>query len=102
MSARYYSPAIYVAVLAALLVLTCLTVGLSFLPLAGRWHLIFGLSIGLCKASLVGLFFMHLIDSRPSVWAVVFVSLFWVTMVFGALTFSDYLTRGWISFVPGH
>ena len=102
MSARYHSPVAYVWVLVTLLLLTCLTVGLSFLPLAGKWHLIFGFAIGLCKASLVGLFFMHLIDSRPSVWAVVVVSLFWVTVVFGALTCSDYLTRSWFPFVPGH
>ncbi len=81
MSARVLSPVAYVAVLVALVILTFLTVGLSFLPLAGRWHLVFGLLIGMCKASLVALFFMHLIHSRPSVWAVVFVSLFWVTIV---------------------
>ena len=102
MSARYHSPIVYLWVLVALIILTCLTVALSFLPLAGQWHLVFGLGIGICKASLVGFFFMHLLDSRPSVWAVVIVSLFWVTVVFSILTFSDYFTRSWIPFVPGH
>jgi hypothetical protein len=48
------------------------------------------------------LFFMHLIDSRPTIWSVVWVSLFWVTIVLFALTFSDYVTRSWIPYVPGH
>jgi caa(3)-type oxidase subunit IV len=102
MSARYHSPIAYAWILAALIVLTFLTVGVSFLPLASEWHLAIGLAIGLCKASLVGLFFMHLIDAQPSVWAVVVVSLFWLIIVFGALTLSDYLTRSWIPIMPGH
>ncbi len=102
MPARITSPIAYLCVLVVLALLTCLTVGLSFVPLPGKWHLLFGLLIGSCKASLVGLFFMHLIHSRPTVWALVFVSLFWLTMVLGALTFSDYATRSWFPHVPGH
>jgi cytochrome c oxidase subunit IV len=102
MSARFATPVTYIAVLVVLVLLTCLTVGLSFVPLTGKWHAVLGLLVAVCKASLVGLFFMHLIDSRPTVWAVVIVSLFWVTVVLFGLTFSDYLTRLWIPFVPGH
>ena len=83
-------------------IITFLTIGLSFVSLTGMWHTIFGLLIAIVKASLVGLFFMHLIDSRPTVWAVVLVSLFWMTVVLFGLTFSDYLTRSWLPFVPGH
>jgi len=61
-----------------------------------------GLGIGVCKASLVGLFFMHLIENRPTIWAVLCVSLFWLLVVLFVLTFSDYLTRTWPPFVPGH
>ena|SRR2546423_233536 len=102
MSVRVHSPIAYFTILIVLVFLTCLTVGVSFIPLTGACHAVFGLTIGLCKAVLVGLFFMHLIDGRPTVWAVVFVSLFWATIVLGALTFSDYLTRAWMPFVPGH
>jgi cytochrome c oxidase subunit 4 len=102
MSSRVHSPVSYVMVLAVLIVLTCLTVGLSFLPLQGPWHLVVGLLIAVIKASLVGLFFMHLIDSRPTIWAVVLVSLFWATIVLMGLTFADYATRSWAPFVPGH
>jgi caa(3)-type oxidase subunit IV len=74
---------------------------LSFLPL-GIWHLGVGLAIACCKAALVGLFFMHLIENRPTLWAVVLVSLFWAIVVLGGLTFSDYISRSWMPFVPGH
>lgn len=102
MSTRVISPVTYVAILVALLVLTFLTVGLSFMPLDGKWHVILGLTIACCKASLVALFFMHLFHGRPTTWAVVVVSLFWVTVVLSGLTFSDYMTRAWIPHVPGH
>ena len=61
-----------------------------------------GLTVAVVKASLVGLFFMHLIESRPTVWAVVVVSLFWVSIVLFGLTFTDYMTRSWFPHVPGH
>src|SRR3954453_21475824 len=102
MSSKNLSPARYLLVLIVVIVLTSLTVGISFISLSPTWHLVLGLLIGICKASLVGLFFMHLIDSRPTIWSVVWVSLFWVTIVLFALTFSDYVTRSWIPYVPGH
>ncbi|HVT28863.1 MAG TPA: cytochrome C oxidase subunit IV family protein [Lacipirellulaceae bacterium] len=102
MSSRIDSPAAYIIVLVILLLLTCLTVGISFFPLDRDWHLFFGLAIGVCKASLVALFYMHLIHSRAGVWSVVCVSIFWLTVVLGALTYVDYVTRSWIPYVPGH
>jgi len=101
-SARLHSPATYFLILAVLVVLTFVTVGLSFVPLPGAWHSILGLAIAVAKASLVGLFFMHLIDSRPTVLAMVVVTLFWLTVILFGLTFTDYLTRSWLPFVPGH
>jgi cytochrome c oxidase subunit IV len=102
MSGRIISPATYVSVLVVLIALTCLTVGISFIPLGHDWHLGLGLLIAVIKASLVGLFFMHLVHSRASVWSVVFVALFWLLIVLGVLTFSDYATRAWFPYVPGH
>ena len=47
-------------VLIVLLVLTCLTVGVSFFNLGSPvWHIAVGISIAVVKASLVVLFFMH-------------------------------------------
>jgi cytochrome c oxidase subunit 4 len=101
-SAKLISPLTYVGVLTILVLLTLLTVGLSFIDVSGEWHVVFGLSIGFCKAALVGLFFMHLIHSRPTTWAVVIVSLFWVGVVLCMLAFSDYAARSAFPFVPGH
>ncbi len=92
----------YSLVLLALIALTLLSVGLSFAHFAGAWHLAVGLSIAGCKAALVGLFFMHLLESPHVTWLVVIVALFWFAIVLFALTFSDYLTRADFPFVPGH
>jgi cytochrome c oxidase subunit 4 len=91
----------YALVLVALVVLTFVTVGVSFIELSPGWHLTFGLLIGLVKASLVALFFMHLIHSPRLSWLIVFLALVWLLLLF-ALTFADYLSRGMIPYMPGH
>ena len=60
----------YYTVFAALIALTLLTVGMSFLEL-GAWHTTVGVLIGVVKASLVGLFFMHLLHSSRASWLAV-------------------------------
>jgi cytochrome c oxidase subunit 4 len=102
MSARTHSPAGYVSVLVVLILLTILTIGISFIELSGFWHTILGITIGVCKAALVGLFFMHLIEGRVTTWIVVIVTAFWLIAVLMMLTFSDYATRQFIPFIPGH
>ena len=89
----------YLAVLIALIVLTASTIAVSFVPLPGSWHLGIGLAIAASKAALVALIFMHLAQSSRLTWMVVNVTAFWLVVLFLALTFSDYLTRG---NVPGH
>ena len=84
-----------------LVVLTFVTVGVSFIKLTPGWHLTFGLLIGLVKASLVVLFFMHLIHSPRLSWLIVFLALVWLLLLF-ALTFADYLSRGMVPYMPGH
>jgi len=101
MSERTLSVRTYLLVLTALIALTVLTVAVSFAPLAGHWHIAAGLSIGLVKASLVGLFFMHLIHSRHLNWIVLAAAMFWLLILF-SLIFADYLTRGIIPHMPGH
>ena len=81
--------------------LTFVTVGVSFIKLTPGWHLTFGLLIGLVKASLVALFFMHLIHSPRLSWLIVFLALVWLLLLF-ALTFADYLSRGMVPYMPGH
>jgi cytochrome c oxidase subunit 4 len=81
----------YYSVFTALIALTLLTVAVSFLEL-GAWHTTVGVLIGVVKASLVGLFFMHLLHSSKASWLAVLAGLFWLTIMM-VLTLSDYLTR---------
>lgn len=91
----------YVLVCVALVALTFLTLGVSFLHLEGLWHVVFGLLIGAVKASLVVLFFMHILVSPRLTWVVVIVSIFWMGTLI-VLTLTDYLSRGNVPFMPGH
>lgn len=81
----------YYTVFAALITLTLVTVAVSFLEL-GAWHTAVGVLIGVVKASLVTLFFMHLLHSSKLSWLAALAGLFWMGILM-ALTLSDYLTR---------
>lgn len=81
----------YYTVFAALIALTLLTVGVSFLDL-GAWHTTVGVLIGAVKATLVILFFMHLLHASKMSWLAVLAGLFWVGILM-VLTLSDYLSR---------
>jgi cytochrome c oxidase subunit 4 len=96
MSARVIPPGRYYTVFAALVVMTFLTVGMSFLEL-GEWHTVAGLTIAVCKAALVALVFMHLLYSNRLTWIVVGGALFWLGILM-ALTLADYLTRHWLAY----
>jgi len=102
MIAHAITPRQQIGVLIALLLLTGLTVGVSFLPLAGQWHLAGGLCIAIAKGTLVVLFFMHVLHSPAATRAVVLVSFFWLVGVLIALIMTDYVTREAILVVPGH
>lgn len=91
----------YVAICLALVVLTIVTVGVSFLPLDPSWHVVIGLAIAALKASLVVLFFMHLWFSTPLTWVVAVVTGCWLSILV-VLTLTDYLSRGLVPFMPGH
>jgi cytochrome c oxidase subunit 4 len=91
----------YAAVLIALIVLTFVTVGISFIELSPGWHVTLGLLIAVVKASLVALFFMHLIHSPRLAWLSTFLALIWLLLLF-SLTFADYFSRGQIPYMPGH
>src|SRR5437773_3488564 len=85
---------LYVAVFAALLVLTVATVSASYVDL-GPLSVVAALTIAFTKALLVVLFFMHLRESSALVWAVAGGGFFWLAILI-ALTMSDVLTRGWL------
>lgn len=86
----------YYTVFAALIALTILTVAVSFLEL-GAWHTTVGVLIGVVKATLVGLFFMHLLHSSRLSWLAVLAGLFWMGILM-LLTLSDYLSRQDLTF----
>jgi cytochrome c oxidase subunit 4 len=95
------SLAVYLVVFGALVVLTILTVGVSFIPLSGAWHFGLGMAIGAIKASLVVLFFMHAIHSPRITWIVIGAAMVWLSIL-AVLTLADYVTRGLIPNLPGH
>ncbi len=102
MSERVISPLTYIVIDAVLVVLTILTVGLSFIEESGTRHVVIGLVIAVFKAALVVLFFMHALRSTGQTRAVIAVTIFWLIVVFFVLTFSDYVSRGWVPNMPGH
>jgi cytochrome c oxidase subunit 4 len=87
----------FVAVWAALLLLTALTVFAATLEL-GPFNAIVALGIATLKALLVLLFFMELRYSTALTKVAVVSALFFLMLLVG-LTLSDYLTRGWSSYV---
>ncbi len=89
----------YVIVCVILVLLTILTVGLSFWHVPPLWHIVAGLLIAVCKASLVVLFFMHALVSPRLIWIVIGVSIFWLGILI-VLTLTDYFTR--VPILPGH
>jgi caa(3)-type oxidase subunit IV len=91
----------YVGIGAVLIALTFVTLAVSFAELPAAGHLMAGLAIGGLKASLVALFFMHLLRSGKVTWMVIAVTLFWVGILF-VLTLCDYVTRGQVPRMPGH
>jgi cytochrome c oxidase subunit 4 len=93
MSNRIVAPTTYYGVFALLILLTALTVGLSFADLR-QWHTMVGVGIGVIKAVLVALFFMHLLYSPRMNWIALGAGLFWFGIMM-VLTLSDYLTRAW-------
>ncbi len=90
-------PPTYLAVFAALVVLTLLTVGAAFLDLGPLNNLVAAL-IAIAKAILIVLFFMHVRHSDGQTKLVVLAGWVWLLILMGGV-FDDLLTRGWL-YVP--
>jgi cytochrome c oxidase subunit IV len=78
----------YMVVFTALIALTAVTVGVSYLHLEVHYAVMVALAIACFKASLVALFFMHLISERQ----VIFVILAFTVAFFFVLLFVPLLT----------
>jgi len=83
----------YFLVFFALMILTVVTVAVSRIDL-GTLNTGVAMAIAVVKATVVILWFMHVIHSPRLTWIVVISSFLWLAVMF-ALFFSDYLTRGW-------
>jgi cytochrome c oxidase subunit IV len=96
MSEHVVSTRLYYVIFGILMLCTILTVQIAFIDL-GALNIVAALTIAVFKATLVILFFMHVKDSPRLTWAVVIGSVFWLAILL-VLTFSDYLTRAWLTF----
>src|SRR5262245_20105334 len=83
----------YLMVFGALLVLTLVTVGVSYLDLPEVETVVVALMIATTKASLVAMFFMHLKGERPMVmWPLKLTAfLFVALLVFSLVSEADHL-----------
>jgi len=88
------SKAMYYRVFAALMVLTAATVGISFVEL-GALNVTVALLVAITKATLVMLFFMHLLHSNRLTWLAMLVAIYFFAIMM-VLTYSDYGARGWL------
>jgi len=96
MSEHIVSVRVYLTVFLILLVGTGLTVAAAFVEFPGKLNTVVALTIAVTKATFVVLYFMHVRYSSRLIWVIVASALFWMAIMF-ALTFSDYLTRSWMS-----
>ena len=84
---------VYLGVLVALLILTAVTVAASTIQFgSGMINVIVALGIATLKASLVGLFFMHLIHDRPMN-SIILVGSFVFLAIFLISCYTDYASR---------
>lgn len=84
----------YFAIFAALMILTALTVWAAFQDF-GAFNTVVALGIAAFKATLVILFFMHVLYSSSLVRITAAVGFVWLLILF-AFTLSDVFSRGWI------
>jgi cytochrome c oxidase subunit 4 len=83
----------YFVVFFTLMILTVVTVWVSRIDL-GAMNTAVAMVVAVAKATVVILWFMHVIHSPRMTWIVVIASFLWLGVLF-VLTFSDYLTRMW-------
>jgi len=93
MAEHIVSKKIYLSIFGALMVLTALTVTIAFINL-GRLNTFVALTIAVCKALLVVLFFMHVRYSSRLIRVIVLSGFFWLAIMV-TFVLSDYFTRSW-------
>jgi len=99
MSEHIVEKKIYYTVFGGLMVLLGATVAIAYIHL-GKLNVIAALTIAVIKAVLIILYFMHVRYSSRLLWIFVGAGFFWLGILF-ALSFSDFLTRGWLPLPTG-
>lgn len=97
--AHISSPIFLIAIFGALIVLTILTVAVSYVDL-GTANTFVAVLIATMKASLVAVFFMHLRHDKP-LFSVIFVASFFFLGLFMYLSLVDMHSRGEVDPVNG-
>lgn len=92
MSSHVESIKIYLAIFAALLIGTLLTVLVAFVDL-GVFNNVIAITIACLKALLVILYFMHVRHTSRLTWIFVATGFVWLVILF-MLLLPDYFTRG--------
>jgi cytochrome c oxidase subunit 4 len=90
---------VYILVFLALLVLTAVTTAVAFFDLGGGTNNAIALTIAVCKALLVILYFMHVRYSDKLTWVFAAAGFFWLLILIGG-TMDDVLTRPALSPAP--
>jgi cytochrome c oxidase subunit IV len=73
----------YIGVFVALMVLTIITVGISYMHLAVALAVTVALVVATIKGSMVAAYFMHLKSERPAIfWILLLTVIFWVHLMF--------------------
>ena len=95
---------VYVGVFAALAVLTGVTVGVSYLDMSFTPALIVALIIATLKASLVALYFMHLISERQVIVWVLILAMAFLVALFALFigAYADQAQTAAVLSLPGH
>ncbi|HEV3344769.1 MAG TPA: cytochrome C oxidase subunit IV family protein [Pirellulales bacterium] len=97
--APHPSVAALVANFIALMVLLAATIAIAEIDL-GRGNFIAATAIAATKTTLIMVIFMNLRHSKPLTRLVACAGFFWLAIMF-ALSFSDYLSRGWLAVSGG-
>lgn len=95
---RVAGPGLYAVVLVALLLLTALTILVSYVDL-GPFSTPIAFLIATGKACLVVLFFMHMKEAHGVLWLAALAGFFWLAILL-VLSMSDFATRGFLP-IPG-
>jgi cytochrome c oxidase subunit 4 len=94
MKATTYPARVYWKNCAALMFLLAVTWRVGYVDL-GLFNVVIALAIGITKALLVALFFMHIKGSSRLLRLAATAGVIWLLIML-ALTLADYFTRGWV------